>query len=154
VLECDTTALKRLHSELYLPFTFNCGTKNRMNVNTCTTIKCLTVIEFVTSRNSSKYVRKFHQEIVVTSGISYIFIKGVEIQSLASNAEGRLRSHVHPREMWGARRSTGASFLPSDFVDSPPSRSFHHSNIITFQSPNHRRFINLANEVVIKKFNP
>jgi len=50
------------------------------------------MIEFVTSRNSSKYLRKFHQEIVVTSGVSFIIcMKKVKIQSAASNAEGRLR---------------------------------------------------------------
>lgn len=31
------------------------------------------MIEYVTSRNSSKYLRKLHQEIFATSGVSFIF---------------------------------------------------------------------------------
>jgi hypothetical protein len=89
---------------------------------------------------------------VANSGVSFVLIKDAEIQSFTSNAEGRLRSHVYPREMGGGQRGASTSSLPSDYVDFPQSGSFQHSNIITFQSHTHRRYITLATEVDIKKF--
>jgi len=91
------------------------------------------MIEVVISRNFSKCLRNFHQKIVVTSGVSSIFMKNVKIQSSASNAEGRLRSQ---KPMWdvGGQNGTRKNFLLSVYVDFPKSISFHHGNIITLQS--------------------
>jgi hypothetical protein len=109
------------------------------------------MIEFVTSRNSSKHLRKFHQEIVATSDVSFIFMKTVKIQPSASDAEGRLRSQQSLRDV-GWTKGHQNKFLALGLRRFSPVSIFppwlHNHTSVTY----HRRYIILANEVATKKF--